>query len=124
MDLNKGKWIGVGGKIEAGETVEQCLCREVLEETGISLTHYTKRGIIDFHQEGGESERMHLFTADVDSPDFLECEEGILKWIPQKDILSLSLWEGDRIFLQKLLDGQSGFTLNLYYRGNTLLYSN
>lgn len=126
-DQNQGKWIGVGGKLESGETVEECLLREVREETGLELAGYEKRGVIDFFLEGWGQERMHLFAASIDADtdsgaDYLEaCTEGTLRWIPKEEIMGLSLWEGDKIFLEMLLRGEKDFYLTLKYRGDELV---
>ncbi|MCC8138138.1 MAG: 8-oxo-dGTP diphosphatase [Clostridiales bacterium] len=106
-DINHGKWIGVGGKFEPGETPEECLLREVKEETGLTLPDYRLRGIITFVQDG-ETEYMFLYTAHSFEGELISCNEGELAWIPKQDILNLELWEGDREFL-RLLDSESGF---------------
>lgn len=120
-DQNRGKWIGVGGKVEPGETVDACVRREVYEETGMELTSFTRRGIIDFFLEGFGSERMYLYTARAESSEFTECSEGTLKWIPKEEVMELSLWEGDRIFLEKLVNGEQDIFLTLRYRGDELV---
>lgn len=121
QDINAGKWIGVGGHLEAGETPEMCLQREVREETGYVLGKADFRGIVDFVPDTAEEERMYLYTAeDFSGEELADCDEGILRWIPEEEILSLSLWEGDRIFLRLLREGRSGFYLKLVYEGDTL----
>lgn len=122
-DLNEGKWIGVGGKFEPGETPEECLLREVYEETGLTLTNYRFRGIVTFLSNEWESEYMHLFTADKYEGTLRECSEGELAWIPKKDIFQLELWEGDHIFLRELIENHQFFTLKLSYEGDTLVDS-
>lgn len=120
-DVNAGKWIGVGGHFEENESPEDCLLREVYEETGLTLTQYRLRGIITFISKGFGCEYMHLYTADAFDGDLTEdCNEGILKWIPKSDISHLNLWEGDKIFLKLLLETQSFFSLKLVYDGDTL----
>lgn len=119
-DGSLGKWLGVGGKIENGETEAQCFLREVLEETGINLNldDVSLRGIVDFKSDNYESERMYLYTASVDSDYFNpSCNEGKLKWINKKDILSLNMWEGDQVFLKRLLSEEAYFELSLIYGG-------
>lgn len=119
-DGSLGKWLGVGGKIEKDETENQCFIREVNEETGISLNHddVSLRGIVDFKSDNYESERMYLYAAHVDSDYFNPaCNEGNLKWIDKKDILSLNMWEGDHVFLKKLLADEAYFELSLIYGG-------
>ena len=120
-DVNEGKWIGVGGKLEAGETPEECVNREVYEETGLKLSSYSFRGIINFASEGWEDEKIYLYTSDSFLGKLTECKEGVLEWIKEDDIFSLNLWEGDRIFLKRLLEGGPFFTLNLSYKGDELI---
>lgn len=116
-DVNAGKWIGVGGHFEEGESPEECLLREVKEETGYTLTSYRFRGIITFIYKN-VVEYMNLFTADAFTGDPIPCDEGELKWVPKDDILNLNLWEGDRIFLKLLAEDAPFFSLKLVYDGN------
>lgn len=116
-DPNEGKWIGIGGHVESGETPDVCFVREVREESGIILDNFTKRGVIDFISDTAENERMHLYTATVESPDFSECNEGMLKWIPKDEILNFNLWEGDKHFLLPLIAGESDIRMTLVYEG-------
>ncbi len=107
-DVNEGKWIGIGGKIENGETSRECVIREISEETGLKADHVELRGTLLFLYEGnGEfqnySETIDLYTCTDFAGEVKECDEGTLAWIPEDQILSLSLWDGDRIFLKKLL---------------------
>ena len=124
-DANAGKWIGVGGHFEADESPEDCLLREVYEETGLTLTSYRLRGIITFVSDEWGSEYMHLYTADGFEGDISSalsnCTEGVLQWIPKKDIFDLNLWEGDKIFLKLLLEKKCIFSLKLQYQGDTLV---
>lgn len=101
-DANAGKWIGVGGKFEEGEAPEDCLMREVCEETGVILTSYTFRGIVTFISDIWDDEMMFLYTADKFDGEIIDCNEGKLAWIDAADISSLYLWEGDRIFIDLL----------------------
>lgn len=120
-DVNEGKWIGVGGKFEPGETAQQCLLREVYEETGLTLTAYRFNGIIRFASEGWETEDMYLYTGLSFTGELKDCDEGILKWIPKEEIMGLRLWEGDRIFLKELLAGKTGIHMQLKYKGDELV---
>lgn len=119
-DPNEGKWIGIGGKFEENESPEDCLLREVYEETGLMLKKYDFRGIVTFISDEWETEYMHLFTAEEWTGDMHECSEGTLKWISKSDIENLKLWEGDRIFLRLLAEDKRFFSLKLTYRGDSL----
>lgn len=120
-DVNKDKWIGVGGHFEKGESPEECLLREVYEETGLTLTSWRFRGIVTFTQEGYGTEYMCMYTADGFTGTIRGCDEGILQWVPKKDLLSLNLWEGDKIFIKLLLEGAPFFSLKLSYKGDELV---
>ncbi len=120
-DVNKGKWIGVGGHFEEGETPEECLIREVFEETGLTLTEYSFRGIITFVSNEWETDYMHLFTASGFTGEVKECDEGDLRWIPKSEVLNLNLWEGDREFLKLLYEDSDFFTMKLRYEGDKLV---
>lgn len=123
-DCNEGKWIGVGGKFEKNETPEECIKREVLEETGLTLLSMHFYGVIEFRSDSDEDEDMYLFTSDEfsgeTSPDKIECNEGTLKWIPKCGIMSLNLWEGDRYFLKKILAGQQKINMRLVYNSGRI----
>ncbi|MDM8238529.1 8-oxo-dGTP diphosphatase [Pseudoflavonifractor phocaeensis] len=120
-DLNHDKWIGIGGKFEDKESPEDCVVREVLEETGLKLTAYRYRGLVTFVSDRWPTEYMHLFTADGFTGTLKECDEGVLEWIPRKKLLELPHWEGDAIFLD-LIDREDTpfFSLKLCYRGDQL----
>ena len=120
-DLNHDKWIGIGGKFEDKESPEDCVVREVLEETGLKLTSYRYRGIVTFVSDRWPTEYMHLFTTDGFTGTLKECDEGVLEWIPRKKLLELPHWEGDAIFLD-LIDREDTpfFSLKLCYRGDQL----
>ena len=116
-DVNKDKWIGVGGHFEKDESPEECLLREVREETGYTLTSYHFRGLVTFVSGDGVTEYMSLFTADGFTGQETACDEGELQWVDKKDIPRLNLWEGDRIFFRVLEERQDFFSLKLVYDG-------
>lgn len=118
-DLNAGKWIGVGGKLEAGEAPEEALVREVREETGLTLTRFHNRGLVTF-VSGDFTEYMHLFTADQWEGTLIACDEGTLRWVAKSQVLSLPLWEGDVHFLRLLAEDTPWFSLKLRYEGDRL----
>lgn len=119
-DINKDKWIGIGGKFEAEESPDQCLLREAKEETGLTLTSWKCRGVVTFLTEGGEGEYMYLFTADGFSGEMQTCDEGDLQWVSREFLYSLPMWEGDRIFLDLLWQDVPFFLLTLRYCGDKL----
>ena len=120
-DPNAGKWIGIGGKIEPGETVQECLCREVLEETGLVLQRYQYRGIVTFVSDCYETERMHLFTADRYDGRLCDfCTEGELRFVYPTQMCQLPMWQGDMVFLKLLQQKAPFFSLELIYRGEML----
>lgn len=115
-DLNKDKWIGIGGKFEDQESPDQCLLREAREETGLTLTSYRCRGIVTFLTEKPEEgEYMYLFTADGFTGDMIECNEGDLQWVDRSFLDALPKWEGDQIFLDLLWRDAPFFLLTLRY---------
>ncbi len=122
-DVNKDKWIGVGGHFEEGESPEECLLREVKEETGYTLTSYRYRGIVTFISGNGVTEYMSLFTADEFEGEPIPCEEGELAWVPVKDVYQLNIWEGDKIFFRLLEEREEFFSLKLVYDGHDGLVS-
>ena len=123
-DINKDKWIGVGGHFEKGESPEDCLLREVKEETGLTLTSYRFRGLITFtfSSQGRETdtEYMCLYTANGYEGELISCSEGNLEWVNKKDIFSLKLWEGDKIFFRLLQEERQFFSLKLVYQDDEL----
>ena len=121
VDENKDKWIGIGGKFEEGESPEDCLLREVREETGLTLTSWRYRGIVTFVSDEWGTEYMHLFTADAwEGQIRQDCDEGVLEWIHREKLLSLPIWEGDKIFLRLLEEDAPFFSLKLRYAGDYL----
>ena len=114
-DVNHDKWIGVGGHFEYGESPEECLLREVKEETGYTLTSWRYRGIVTFVYGEAVVEYMSLYTADGFKGDPIDCDEGDLEWIDKSAVPSLELWEGDRIFFRLLDEGREFFSLKLVY---------
>lgn len=119
-DVNQGKWIGIGGKFQDGESPEDCLLRECFEETGLTLTEYRCRGLVTFVSDQAPTEYMHLFTASAWTGAPHPCGEGDLAWVRKADIPSLPLWEGDRIFLRLLEEDAPFFSLKLRYEGDRL----
>lgn len=119
-DANKDKWIGVGGHFEEDESPEECLLREVEEETGLVLTHWRFRGIVTFVSDEWPTEYMCLYTGDGFEGTVKQCDEGLLEWIPITELNRLNLWEGDRVFLSLLAVDAPFFSLKLVYRGDTL----
>ena len=120
-DGNKDKWIGVGGHFEKGESPEECLLREVKEETGLELTSYQFRGIVTFISDEWPDEYMCLYTADRYTGDIGNCDEGELVWVEKEKIMDLNIWEGDKIFLKLLTENQPFFSLKLEYKGDKLV---
>lgn len=116
-DVNKDKWIGVGGHFEEGESPEECLLREVKEETGYTLTSFRFRGLVTFLSGDGVTEYMSLFTADGFEGEPIPCDEGGLEWVPREKIPELNIWEGDKIFFRLLAEEIPFFSLKLVYDG-------
>lgn len=122
-DANHDKWIGVGGKFEDGESPEECILREVREETGLTLTDFAFRAVITFVSDEWPTEYMHLFSATGWQGEMIQgdaCAEGKLEWVPKDKVCSLPIWQGDKIFLRLLDERQTFFSLKLTYRGETL----
>ena len=121
-DASHDKWIGVGGKCEADESPDECMLREVQEETGLTVTSWRYRGIVTFISDVWPCEYMHLFTADRWEGSETDCDEGDLQWIDKERLFGLTLWPGDRIFLRLIMDpNQPFFSLKLVYRGDDLV---
>lgn len=122
-DVNHDKWVGVGGKFEDGESPEECVCREALEETGLTLHRPAYRGLVTFVSDRWETEYMHLFHASDFSGSLIQCDEGNLEWVPKSAMGQLNLWEGDHIFLRLLEQPVPFFSLKLVYRGDELTHA-
>lgn len=120
-DINHDKWIGVGGHFEFAESPEDCLLREVREETGLTLKNFKFRGIVTFVSDDDEAEYMCLYTSDDFEGNLIECDEGKLEWVPFEKIESLELWEGDKIFLRLLHTDAPFFSLKLVYKNGNLV---
>ncbi len=120
-DINKDKWIGIGGKFEFEESPDECLLREAMEETGLTLTSWRCRGIVTFLNAGCDGEYMYLFTADGFEGELKECDEGDLQWVSREFVDSLPKWEGDKIFLDLLWQDAPFFLLTLRYDGDALV---
>lgn len=127
-DPNEGKWLGIGGKIEPGETPDECNVREVYEETGLRLRSAHFCGVIHFRADMYEDEDMYLYYSDDfepaagglsggGEPVLPDCDEGELRWIDEADIMDLPMWEGDRVFLGRLLAGEREISMTLSYTG-------
>lgn len=122
-DANRDKWVGIGGKFEDGESPEECVLREVWEETGLTLTDYRYRGLVTFVSDAWEAEHMHLFTATGYEGTLRDCDEGVLAWVSGETLSALPQWEGDRIFLRLLREDGPFFSLKLRYEGEHLAYA-
>lgn len=120
-DINKDKWVGVGGKFECGETPEECMKREVFEETGLYVKYYRYCGIVTFVSDIWGTEYMHLFAVDNYDGTIHECDEGVLEWVKKEEVKDLPIWEGDKIFLKLMADKIPFFSLKLVYEGENLI---
>ena len=122
-DVNQHKWIGVGGHFEEGESPEECLLREVREETGLTLLSWRFRGLITFQSQGWGTEYMCLYTADRYEGVPTACNEGTLEWVPKDEVLNLNIWEGDKIFFRLLNEDATFFSMKLSYEGDRLVFA-
>ncbi len=120
-DQSHDKWLGVGGKFEENESPDECVVREVKEETGLNLLSYRLRGVMTFVSDMWETEYMFIYTADKFAGKLTECDEGELLWIEKSKILDLKLWEGDILFLKKLMEDCGFFTIKVQYQGEKLI---
>ena len=121
-DINEGKWLGIGGKFEDKESPEDCIIREVKEETGLTLNSVKLRGILTFINTICETEYIYIFTSNDFTGNLIECNEGKLQWIDKEKVTSLNLWEGDKIFIEKIKQESPFFTIKYTYDGDTLLH--
>ena len=119
-DENRDKWVGIGGKFEPGESPEDCAVREVREETGLTMRSWSYRGIVTFVSDEWGTEYMHLFHSTDFSGELRDCDEGVLEWVDKTRLLTLPIWEGDRIFLRLLDTDVPFFSLKLCYTGDSL----
>ena len=120
-DLNHDKWVGIGGKFEDKESPEECVLREVKEETGLSLNSHSYCGIVTFVSDIWETEYMHIFHSDDFSGTVKECDEGNLEWVEIKKLYDLPIWEGDKIFFKLIEEKTPFFSLKLEYQGDRLI---
>ena len=123
-DMNHDKWVGVGGKLEPGESPFECARREILEETGLLVNNLNYRGIVTFVSDLYGTEYMHLFTVtEFEGEIDYNCDEGMLEWVAKDKVNSLPIWEGDKIFFDLLDHENRFFSLKLCYEGDTLVES-
>lgn len=120
-DINKDKWIGIGGKFEESESPEECIIREVKEETGLRLKSYQLRCIVTYVSTNWETEYMYVFTSDDFEGNIIECNEGDLQWVNKDEVTKLNTWEGDKIFIEKMQKDKNFFTVKFEYDGDKLL---
>ncbi len=122
-DINKEKWLGIGGKFEDKESPEECIIREVKEETGLTLNSLKLRGILTFISTLCETEYIYVFTSNDFTGNLIECNEGDLQWVDKDKVTSLNLWEGDKIFIEKIKEENTPFfTIKYEYDGDTLVH--
>lgn len=119
-DVNKDKWVGVGGKFEPGEDALACVMREVQEETGLTMDQPLYRGMVDFFCPPWPAERMHLYTCTSFHGRMTDCDEGTLEWVPKEQVCELPIWQGDKIFFDLLRREAPFFHLELHYEGDLL----
>lgn len=121
-DINKDKWVGIGGKFESGESPFDCARREIKEETGIIPKDLKYRGIVTFISDIYGTEYMHLFTASGYTGEIdYNCKEGKLEWVKKEEVVKFPIWEGDKIFFELLKGQEKFFSLKLVYKGNELI---
>lgn len=120
-DINKDKWLGIGGKIEDGESPEECIIREVKEETGLKLNTYKLRCAVTYVSTNWETEYMYVFTSNDFTGELIECNEGDLQWVQKDKVTELNTWEGDKIFVEKIKNNDAFFTVKFNYDGEKLI---
>lgn len=120
-DISKGKWLAIGGKFENEESPEECIIREVREETGLILKSMILRCIVTYVSKEWETEYMYVFTSKEFDGQLIECNEGDLEWIEKKKIDELNTWEGDKIFVHKIEKGDTFFTIKFHYDGDKMI---
>ena len=120
-DINKDKWLGIGGKFEDGESPEECIIREVKEETGLTLNTYKLRCIVTYVSTNWETEYMYVFTSNDFIGELMECNEGDLQWVRKDRVTELNTWEGDKIFIEKIQKDNNFFTVKFNYDGDKLI---
>ena len=121
-DMNQDKWVGVGGKLEPRESPYDCVKREILEETGLTVSKPIYRGVITFVSDLYGTEYMHLFTAKAENEIInAVCDEGELLWVNKQEIYKLPIWEGDKVFFRLLDEEKEFFSLKLIYSGEKLI---
>ncbi len=120
-DMNKDKWIGIGGKFGQNESPEECVIREVKEETGLHLKSYQLRCTVTYVSTNWENEYIYVFTSDDFEGNVIECNEGDLQWINKDEVTKLNIWEGDKIFIEKMQNDNKFFTVKFEYDGDKLL---
>ena len=120
-DVHAGKWIGVGGKLERGETPQECAAREILEETGLKAKPVLK-GVITFPEFTLDLDwYTYVFKVTEFEGDLIDCNEGTLEWVPYDEVLSKPTWEGDHTFVEWLLEDKPFFSAKFVYDGDKLL---
>lgn len=120
-DINKDKWLGIGGKFEDGESPEECIIREVNEETGLTLNSLKLRCIVTYVSTNWETEYMYVFISNNFTGELIDCNEGDLQWIEKEKVTELNTWEGDKIFVEKIQNDDSFFTIKFNYDGEKLI---
>ncbi|MDD6259385.1 MAG: 8-oxo-dGTP diphosphatase [Erysipelotrichaceae bacterium] len=123
-DVNVGKYIGIGGKRKNGESMLECAKREMYEETGLTADKLDYRGVVYFRYPHLEEERIYIYTSSLYHGEMHDCDEGTLRWVNESDVLSLPLWEGDKVFLKKMMKKETEpFHITLTYDAQDRLVS-